>query len=159
MLSWILKRRQLLDATSLPCYPYFMQKPPERHIRAIQEVFAVSVLFRKDLVHLPRDILGAGLHIGEHADFDGAVAEGDFDEVARLDGLAGLGDLAVDEDAACIGHLVCYGAALDEPRNFQVFVQSHDRIFPPISAGARRLPQQGAFLILLVFCSCKAGWL
>ena len=121
-----------------------------------RRIFSASVLFRKDLVHLPRDILGAGLHIGEHADFDGAVAEGDLDEVARLDGLAGLGDLAVDEDAACIGHLVCYGAALDEPRNFQVFVQSHDRIFLPVSAGTRRLPQRGAFLILLVFCSCKA---
>ena len=77
-----------------------MQKPLERHIRAIQEAFSVSVLFRKDLVHLSRDILGAGFHVGEYADFDGAVAEGDLDEVARLDGLAGLGDFAVDEDAA-----------------------------------------------------------
>ena len=39
-----------------------------------------------------------------------------------LDGLAGLGGLAVDEDAARVGHLVCHRAALDEPRNFQIFV-------------------------------------
>ena len=41
------------------------------------------------------------------------------------DGLTGLGDLAVDEDAACIGHLVCHGAALDQTRNFQIFIQTH----------------------------------
>ena len=27
----------------------------------------------------------------------------------------------------CIRHLVCYGAALDQARNFQVFVQTHVR--------------------------------
>ena len=55
----------------------------------------------------------------------GPVAERHLNEVPGLDGLAGLGDLAVDEDPACISHLIGYGAALDEPRNFQIFVQSH----------------------------------
>ncbi len=55
----------------------------------------------------------------------GPVAERHLNDVPGLDGLAGLGDLAVDEDAARVGHLVCYRAALDEPRNFQIFVQSH----------------------------------
>lgn len=78
-----------------------------------------------DLVHLAGHILGARLHIREHLYLDGPVAEGHLDDVARLDGLTGLGDLAVDEDAACIGHLVCHGAALDQTRNFQIFIQTH----------------------------------
>ena len=77
------------------------------------------------LKHLPRNVLALLLDVGEDTDLDGPVAEGDLDDVAGLDGLAGLGGLAVDEDAARVGHLVCYRAALDEPRNFQIFVQTH----------------------------------
>ena len=62
-------------------------------------------LFRNDLVHLPGHILGAGLHVREHLYLDGPVAEGDLDDVPFFDRLAGLGDLAIDEDAARIGHL------------------------------------------------------
>ena len=87
---------------------------------AIQGDFLL--VFYDDLVHLPGHILGAGLRIGEDFDLDGAVAEGHLDDIPRVDGLAGLGHLAVDEDAACIGHLVGHGAPLDEARNFQVFV-------------------------------------
>ena len=80
------------------------------------------VVLLDDLVHLAGHVLGAGLHVGEDLHLDGPVAEGDLDDVAGLDGLAGLGGLAVDEDAARVGHLVCHRAALDEPRNFQIFV-------------------------------------
>ena len=57
----------------------------------------------------------------------------------------------LDEDAARIGHLICHGAALDEPRNFQVFIQSHVMILqksrpsPSLRFVHRRTSGQGSW--------------
>ena len=92
----------------------------------------------------------------------GSTSESTFTLMGRLpkvtsmmspsfDRLAGLGDLAIDEDAARIGHLICHGAALDEPRNFQVFIQSHVMILqksrpsPSLRFVHRRTSGQGSW--------------
>ena len=41
----------------------------------LQSMRRQAGLFADDLVHLPGHVLGAGLHIGEHLDLDGPVAE------------------------------------------------------------------------------------
>ena len=69
-------------------------------------------------------LAGGGLG-GEHPHFHRLVAEGDLDLVSLFDGVAGLGRLAVYQDAARVGHLVGHGAPLDEPAHFQVFVDPH----------------------------------
>ena len=60
---------------------------------------------------------------GEHLHLHGALAEGDLDHVADLDVIRRLGRAAVDRDALTVAGIICYGAALDEPRNFQIFVR------------------------------------
>lgn len=66
------------------------------------------------LKHLPRNVLALLLDVGEDADLDGPVAEGDLDDVADLDRVAGLGGLAVDQHAPGVGDLIGEGAALDD---------------------------------------------
>ena len=63
---------------------------------------------------LPRNVLALLLDVGEDADLDGPVAEGDLDDVADLDRVAGLGGLAVDQHAPGVGDLIGEGAALDD---------------------------------------------
>jgi len=67
---------------------------------------------------------------GEHFHLHGALAEGELDLVADLHVIRRLGRPAVDRDVLTVTGIVCHGAALDEPRNFQIFVQAHRH--PPV---------------------------
>ena len=62
---------------------------------------------------------------GEDLDREGALAEVDGDAVADLDVVGRAGDVVVDRDAAEVAGLVRYGAALDEARDLEVFIETH----------------------------------
>ena len=58
--------------------------------------------------------------------------------IPGVDGLTGLGHLAVDEDAACIRHLVCHGAAFDEAGDLEILIQTHLELFLSFQQKSRR---------------------
>ena len=116
------------------CGSFFHRQSPSASIVCGQ----AGLLFRDHLVHLAGNVFRAGLHIREHPHLDGTVAEGDLDDVPGVDGLTGLGHLAVDEDAACIRHLVCHGAAFDQAGDLEILIQTHLELFLSFQQKSRR---------------------
>ena len=45
---------------------------------------------------------------------------------------------AVDEDAACIRHLVCHGAAFDQAGDLEILIQTHLELFLSFQQKSRR---------------------
>ena len=134
------------------CGSFFHRQSPSACIVCGQ----AGRLFRDHLVHLAGNVLGAGLFIREHPHLDGTVAEGDLDDVPGVDGLTGLGHLAVDEDAACIRHLVCHGAALDQAGDLEIFIQTHWRYSFPFSKKAAA-PCAGSGGVTEPITGCPSG--
>ena len=70
-----------------------------------------------DLVHFGGvGFFGAVAHVGD-AHAQRLFAEGDFDDVADLDVVGRLDDLAVYADMRRVAGVVCHGAPLDEARD------------------------------------------
>ena len=82
-------------------------------------------------VHADGVVLADGLGDLQHLDRERALAELDFDFVPDLHVVGRLGRAAVDRDAGIVAGLVGDGAPLDEPRDLEIFVQTHKT--PPVN--------------------------
>ena len=65
--------------------------------------------------------------VGNHQDLHGygSGTQGDFNFIAGLDLVAGFHHTTVDTDASVVARLIGNGAALYQPGDLQVFVQTH----------------------------------
>lgn len=84
-----------------------------------------SSLLLNDLVHQRGFILLCVFVDRDDARLDRAGAELQLQHIARLDVVRRAGDLAVHEHAARVARLVRDRAALDDPRNLEIFIQTH----------------------------------